>query len=526
MTEKFDAVVVGSGFGGAVLACRLAAAGRGVLVLERGRRWTVADYPSVSNANWVWDDDEPEKQNGWIDLRLFPRMAVAQGAGVGGGSLIYANVFIEAERSAFSEGWPAEITYERLKDGYAKAGAMLATSQLPDGQLSERFKLVRDAAAATGHRDRFGKLDLAVSFDPEYRYERTDPHSPAHARHFVNAHGRPQGTCVHCGNCDIGCPVQAKNTLDLNYLAEAERHGAEIRPLHRVGRLTPLDGGYRVDFERLEEGRRVAGSVDAEEVFLAAGSLGSTELLLRCRDQHGTLGRLSPMLGHGWSANGDFLTPTVYPERTVSPTRGPTISGAISFLDGADGERYFVQDGGFPDLFGNLLEHLAARNPIFRQLVRGFGAAIRREIGDRDPMSCIMPWFGQGADGAGGVLKLTRSLFSGEYELTLDWDPEAATAVVDALIDKHKQLSAVTGGIPLVSPAWTLARYLITPHPLGGCRMADSPDEGVVDGRGRVFGHPGLYVVDGAVLSRPVGLNPSRTIAAIAETIAEHHLSG
>ena len=136
--RRRDAVVIGSGFGGAVLACRLAEAGRSVLVLERGREWAVEDYPSVSNAHWIWNVERPENENGWIDLRAFRNMAVIQGAGVGGGSLIYANVAIEAESETFSVGWPTGLDLDALRDGYAKTGEMLELCALPDGQLTAR----------------------------------------------------------------------------------------------------------------------------------------------------------------------------------------------------------------------------------------------------------------------------------------------------------------------------------------------------------------------------------------------------
>src|SRR5690606_39095177 len=126
-----------------------------------------------------------------------------------------------------------------------------------------------------------------------------------------------QGTCVHCGNCDIGCPVQAKNTLDLNYLAAAEDLGVDVRPLHQVRCITPLpDGGYRLRVRRLDQGRDT--ELEANRVVLAAGSIGSTELLLRCRDQHRTLPALSGRLGKGWLSNGDFMTPAFYDHRTIS----------------------------------------------------------------------------------------------------------------------------------------------------------------------------------------------------------------
>ena len=460
-------------------------------------------------------------------MRLFRRMAVVQGAGVGGGSLIYANVFIEAEANAFENGWPPEITYDRLKPHYEAAGNMLATQQLPDNQLTKRFKLVREAAQAINHGGRFRKLDLAVSFDSNWNYEQDDPHNLKKTKYFKNAQGLTQGTCIHCGNCDIGCPVQAKNTLDLNYLAQAESNGAEIRPLHSVHYLVPLDSGYRVDFDRIVDGEREPGFVRASEVFIAAGSLGSTELLLRCRDEHRTLSNLSPKLGHGWCSNGDFLTPTIYLGRKISPTRGPTITGAISFLDGiVDGEKFFVQDGGFPDLLGNALEHLATKNWIFRRFISRIAKNLARLARNQDPATVVMPWFGQAVDHSVGQLKLKRRMFDRDaFELKLAWDPSPSKAAVQALVDMHRKLSTQTGGIPLVPLSWTWMKYLVTPHPLGGCNMATSKSAGVVDYRGRVFGYNGLYVVDGAVIPRAIGLNPSRTIAAVAEYIAAQRLN-
>lgn len=527
MAERFDCVIIGSGFGGSVMACRLAEAGKSVLVLERGRRWKIEDYPSVSQENWIWDQDEPENENGWIDLRVFKKMAVAQGAGVGGGSLIYANISIEAEPETIDNGWPKEINFKTLKPFYDKAGKMLAVSELPDGQLTERFKLVKDSAEATGNGDRFRKLDLAVTFDPDWNYDLDDPHNIAHSKTTMNEQGVKQGSCIHCGNCDIGCPVHAKNTLDLNYLAAAESNGAEIRPLHFVNRIEPKADGYNITYDILQDGEKIPGAVEATEVYVAAGSLGSSELLLRNRDEYKTLPNISKKLGYGWSSNGDFLTPTIYSDRVISPTRGPTITAAVSFLDGVkNGNRFFVQDGGFPDLIGNALEEIARKKGIFYKVLKLFSDSIFSEVRDRDPMQHVMPWFGQGVDADDGQFVLSRKWFwPWQKELNLKWDPTKSEPVVQALIDMHKEFSEATGGVPIVPPSWTLLHYLITPHPLGGCRMADTADEGVVNHKGEVFGYKGLYVVDGAVFPRSVGLNPSRTIAAIAEYIADQRLS-
>jgi cholesterol oxidase len=512
----FDAIVIGSGFGGAVAACRLAEAGEKVLVLERGRRWQTADLPRAPDDDWLFDPDAPERHHGWIDFRLFPRIAVVQGAGVGGGSLIYANVFVPAEPFAFADGWPPEITFAELQPHYETAGRMLAVETLPDGQLTARARLMREAAGAIGAADRVRKLPLAVRFDPGWIYDQPDPHDPGRSRPTANAFGKPQGTCIHCGNCDIGCPVGARNTLDLNYLALAESKGAAIRPLSLVRAIAPEAGGYRVEIRRLDDGTTT--SETARRVIVAAGSLGSTELLLRCRDEHRTLPLISSRLGRGWCANGDFLTPALYPDRAISPTRGPTITTAIDYLDGSDGgHRYFVEDGGFPDVIGNALQAALNRGVTGRTIFAGWRMALAALARGQDPLSVVMPWFGQGVDATDGTMRLARPLLGGALGLMLDYDPAGSRGVVQAMIERHKALALATGGLPIEPPAWTWLNYLVTPHPLGGCAMGRSAADGVVDHKGAVFGYPGLYVLDGATVPRALGLNPSRTIAALAE---------
>lgn len=522
MANGFDVVVIGSGFGGAVTACRLAEAGYRVLILERGRRWEVEDYPRKPGDAWVWDQEHPEKRNGWLDLRVFPNMAVAQGAAVGGGSLIYANASLEAKPDLFQQGWPPEITYDELKPYYDKVGEMLRIQKVPQNQWPERTKLVKEAAEKTGFDDRFRLLDQAVSFDENWSYDLEDPHNVEHSKKFINPQGQEQGTCVHLGNCDIGCDVKAKNTLDLTYIPWAEKHHAEVRPLHLVRFITPESGGYRVYFDRIEGGQLNPGSVSGRIVIVAAGSLGSTELLLRCRDQYKTLPKLSLFLGRNWSSNGDFLTPAFHVGRRVSPTRGPTISSAIDFLgeNRWQGQHFFIEDGGFPDILGSYLEEKAKRS------ARGLHAqalleTIQHILRQRDPLQSTMPWFAQGRDAADGLLYLRRRwwLF-GKRVLQLKWDIEKSQITIDAIVEMHKKLARATGGEPFVPPTWTLARDLVTPHPLGGCNMGITTTSGVVDHRGEVFGYPNLYVADGAIVPEAIGLNPSKTIAALAERIA------
>ena len=524
MAAPYDVIIIGSGFGGAVAACRLAEKGMRVLVLERGRRWEPRDYPRKPGDAWVFDPKEPEKQNGWIDLRLFDDMIVAQGAGIGGGSLIYANVSVEAKPQIFEQGWPPEITYDVLKPYYDRVGAMLHVQTIPEGQVTRRFNLMKEAAHKLGYGDRFRPVPLAVTFDPDYHTDIEDPFNHKHSKTFINDQGVQQGTCVHLGNCDIGCDVKAKNTLDLNYIPRAERQGAEFRALHLVRCLTAVAGGYRVDFDRIDHGTLIPGHEQATRVILAAGSLGSTELLLRCRQQYKTLPNISGFLGRNWSSNGDFLTPALH-DHPVSPTQGPTITSAIDFLDGAvDGKQFFVEDGGFPDILGNYLEEklasqsLSWKNRKYRVLLSALADVVRQ----RDPLRNIMPWFCQGIDAADGKLYLGRVWYAPwRRVLKLNWEIDRSEPVIDAIVAMHKRLAQATGGTPFVPPTWSILKNLVTPHPLGGCNMGVTREDGVVNHRGEVFGYPNLYVVDGAIIPEAVGLNPSRTIAALSERIAE-----
>ena len=513
----FDVIVIGSGFGGAVAACRFAEAGARVLVLERGRRWDRTSYPSVTGRDWFWSERDPVNGNGWIDFRVFPHIAVAQGAAVGGGSLIYANISAVPSPDAFAAGWPPEITFEELAPHYATAGTVMNVQKVPDNQWTPRMHLMQDAAVAIGAADRFRLLDLAVTFDPAFDFNASGPAAIGRTVWHKNAQGIEQGTCVHCGNCDIGCPVDARNTLDRTYLALAEARGADVRPLHLVTAIAPEEAGWHVHFDRLDD-QRQADTATAGIVVLAAGCLGSTELLLRCRDVLRTLPNVSQRLGHGWSSNGDFMTPALYANRRPEPSHGPTITCAIDFLDRSrGGQSFWIQDGGFPNVLADLAGSAAIAHPIGRALL----AWLRSELLHHTPLDYVMPWFAQGVDAANGLLRLhPRYAMAGDWELTLDWDIAASRQVMDTIIDTHKALSRATGGVPLVPPSWSLMHYLVTPHPLGGCGMATGPEAGVVDHRGEVFGYPNLFVLDGAIVPRALGVNPSRTIAALAERAA------
>jgi cholesterol oxidase len=524
MTTPFDVIVIGSGFGGAITARRLAEKGMRVLVLERGRRWEPEQYPRKPGDAWIFSQDYPALLNGWMDIRFFRRMAVAQAAGVGGGSLAYSSVAVEANAAVFADGWPAEVTYAELKPYYDTVAREMNLQVIPDGQLTNRFVLAREAARNLGHADRFARVPLAVSFSEDWNYQLDEPFDPKHSRQFTNAHGQRQGTCIHLGNCDIGCDVRAKNSLDVNYIPRAEQRGAEVRPLHLVRYIEPLGGKYRVVFDRLAKGRLIRGEETAERVVLAAGSLGTTELLLRCRDQYRTLRSLSPMLGARWSANANFISMASYPEDDrVRQSTGPTIAGMLDFSDGSfRNERFVVEDDGFPNLLLNVFKAYVgsgARTRFGKHLLHELESHLR----DDTPLRNLMLWLGAGKDAGDGQLRLKRRwLRPWTRALDLRWDVQHSEGVLDAMHAMHQNLTEATGGRARSLPTWTLFKSLLTLHPLGGCAMGGSAATGVVDHLGHVHGHRNLIVADGALVPTPTVLNPSHTIAALAERIAAH----
>ena len=180
-------------------------------------------------------------------------------------------------------------------------------------------------------------------------------------------------------------------------------------------------------------------------------------------------------------------------------------------------QSFWVEDGGFPNL---LRDMLAQRTTAHKGLGRVLHA-IRDEVAKLGPLQHVMPWFAQGVDAGNGTLSLRRKWWVwGKQNLDLDWNIAESEALIDAIVAMHKRLTAATGGTAIVPPTWSALKYLVTPHPLGGCGMGVTREDGVVDHRGAVFGYPGLYVIDGAIVPEPLGVNPSRTIAALAERAA------
>ncbi len=516
MNKFYNAVVIGSGFGGAITACRLAQAGQSVCLIEQGRRWGKDDFPRspyeiASRAFWHDGQQTP----GFLEYRSFPQMDVIHGCGVGGGSLHYFNVNKRPPAAIFHDPrWPKNTTLHRLEPYYRASKRMLDAKPFETGQreLPLRTRAFWSAAQACGRDPEL--VDIAV-------YTQAVPRNS-------------QSACIRCGNCLFGCQVHAKNTLDLNYIPLAEHHGAQVFPQHKAEAIERKGKSFVVHISDLRQGTTV--KVTAEKVIVSAGTLGSNELLLKCRDVYKTMPRLSTALGRGFSGNGDFLLAgTLYDDTPVDPGSGPNITAGFSVAE--EGEHIYIEDLGY---FDALLSYINDTIPTYqrwhqllavgsdyllsslgvRQQSRmdtGFDRLFRDEI-----TTNFLPYLGMGTDAADGSLTLDQ-----DNHIVVNWDHWKSLPMF-RLMERHlEELSRSSGGRYLTSPLWEWPfRKLLTAHPLGGCAMSNRKQDGVVNEYGEVWSYPNLYVADGSILPSALAVNPSATISALAERIAFHIVHG
>lgn len=508
MDTTYDAIVVGSGFGGGVAACRLAEAGKRVAVLERGRRFAPEDFPATPEQapEALWHPTL--NPHGLFDLRLMRDLSVLTAAGVGGGSLVYANVQLRAPADVFAEGWPQAIDRDELDRYYNRTEEALLPMQTPEELPKMRaFALAGERVGKQAER-----LPLAVNFEGD----RAHPFS-----------GVQQQRCQNLGRCDSGCPIHAKNTVDITYIARAEQFGAEVHTLHEVLRLDPPKDPadhWRVRFRNLGEG--ADGELRAPLVVLAAGCLGSTRLLLKNRSR---LPRLSNTLGSRFSGNGDALGAAFDPsESDLGSPRTDFGPSMTSVLDYTDEHGFLLADGGLPSKFGGLLEIVRAVDAIHGWrgvLLRIKRLGARLGIGEQQvthrhlrprpkrPIGDSLVFLMIGRDAADGQMRLTWLL----KRFDIRWSRQGSETLFAAMKKVSDALARGVGAEPFFAlDTWPLSGY-ITVHPLGGCPMADDAAHGVVDDAGRVHGYEGLYVLDGSIVPTALGVNPSKTIAALAE---------
>jgi cholesterol oxidase len=521
LKPAYDAVVVGSGYGGGVAASHLARAGKRVAVLERGREFPTGTFPGR------FSDLRHEMQltgarlrlgskTGLYDVHLGEDMHILVGCGLGGGSLINAGVALRPDARVFRDPvWPDQIVHDGLmEEGYARAARSLRPARDPRAAEHSKFQALRTAGAGLGQA--CAAAPVCVSFEDT-----------------VNPAGLEQPACTRCGDCCGGCNVGAKNTVALTYLPDAARHGAEIFTHVKVRRVTKDGaGGWVVHCER-QDGNVPPFSVSAGMVVLAAGTLGSTEILLRSR-QHGLA--VSPRLGERFSANGDLIafgygsTLAVnaigvgHPSKVHGLEVGACVSGQIEIIDEADLAKCFtIQEGVMPSALAPILPVLFLPNGRLLGALHSLIAGVYKGA-----FAGLQTFFAVSHDSASGRMSLQ------DDRVTLAWPGAKDEAVYQRLDRALETIVARAGGRYVKNPlATTLMREQpATAHPLGGCGMGRARGEGVVNHKCQVFDggaeagesdvHENLYVIDGSIIPRSLGVNPLLTITALAERAMLH----
>lgn len=535
---RYGAIVIGSGYGGSIVAARLAAAGHDVCILERGKEWATGSFPDECEA--VVAELRCELNPlGLFDYRTGDDVDVFSGNGLGGTSLINANVAIVPDRRVFGQArWPAAIqdaaAGDELAGYFARAAAMLHVAA-PMVAAAELAKHRAHRKAAEKRSGTFIPMSLAVNFD-EYDDR-------------PNEYGVHQRRCTMCGDCITGCNVGAKGSLPMSYLPLAKRHGAAIYTRVEVRCVVPAPGGgYHVMvLDRSGEGGASEAILHARVVVLAAGALGSTGLLLASRDR-GL--RVSRRLGHHFSSNGDQLGlgyNTDEPTDVLGfgnrawesppPRVGPSITSAIAYRSETGTRGFLIQEGAIP--LGLIAKVRAAclglgvggedTDSGIRDAAREVARVMRDLVGrdEKGALNHSMVYLGIGHDSADGRIVLDHR---GRPRVV--WGALRGQRYIEEMREEMRGLTAALGGTFIESPRMSklFGGNPLTVHPLGGCPMGADADGGVVDHAGRVFDpdgapgavHAGLYVADAAVIPTSLGVNPFMTISALAERIADH----
>ena len=535
MHSHYTAIVIGSGYGGAIAASRLARAGQQVCVLERGKEFQPGEYPDTEaealcemQAHTIEGHIGP--RTGLYDFHLGPDINVFVGCGLGGTSLVNANVSLRAEPRVFDDPrWPQALRADLatlLEDGYRRAEDMLKPVPYPK-EFPVLPKLNAQEQSAAAMRQPFSRPPLNVTF--------TDG---------VNHVGVEQRACVLCGDCVSGCNYGAKNTVLMNYLPDAWSHGAELYTHVAVRHLERRNNRWVVHYQLLNSGREKFDAptmfVTADLVILGAGTLGSTEILLRSQARGLSV---SERIGHRFTGNGDVLgfaynTDQVIdgigfgarPPEGQAPV-GPCISGLIDLRLQPDLESGMViEEGSIPGALaaflpaalsagaklaeqsGSVADNVERKARELASFVRGaYHGAVRRS-----QTYLVMTY----DDGEG------RIVLDEHDQARIDWPSVGRQPIFQQVDQRLREATHALGGIYVPNPLWSelMNHSLTSVHPLGGCVMAEDAAHGVVNHKGQVFaGRAGtevydtLYVCDGAVVPRPLGVNPLLTISALAE---------
>jgi cholesterol oxidase len=510
--SAYDAVVIGSGYGGGVAASRLARMGFRVAIFEQGRHWRPGDFPTTAKAR-----RKTTRLTGCApaigDPASLYYFSVGKGltvfgaSGLGGGSLINAGVTLRPDFARLRQNrWPTAVTDDGLLlEGLARAETMLGVASAPEPERFAKYAGMRKLAAASGLEAQLPRMTIS--------------HQPG-----PNVSGVMQYGCRNCGDCWSGCNVGAKNTVGITYIADAVDHGAEVFCESRVQSIAKTATGWDVMVRDTVTGASQR-RVEAPIVVVAAGTLGTNELLLRARDRGLAL---SPRLGTTFSANGDDLviaSDFADPVRAIAtgfPTQAPRGTQPVgphsmALIDlGDEHGPVWVHDG-------TMLRVMASLAPLKDLLELNVRSAVRilRDGIDGDDMIRTQLYYVVAHDDASGTLGLKKD------RVVVDWPGYSKAPERIRAEHKVKALIERAGGAfdtnPFAMTAFGGNRIIA--HPLGGCAMGDTVDTGVIASDGRVFNpsqgptgvYDGLYVCDGAAVPSAVGVSPLLTITALAE---------
>ena len=510
----YDFIIVGSGFGGSVSALRLAEKGYSVAVIEMGKRWRKDDYPKT---NWVlhkylWAP--AFSLYGFFRMTLLKDVFILSGAGVGGGSLVYANTLPVPNEAAWDDPVWANLDDWRnvMPAFYATAKRMLGVTRYPGKTYAD--ELILDYAKSIGTEDTFESAPVGVYFGQPGK-EVSDP--------YFDGKGPTRTGCIQCGGCMVGCRYNSKNSLDHNYLYLAEQLGVEIIPETRVTEVSPnADGGYSVKVERstsrLFKNRR---TLQAKQVILSGGVLGTVRLLLECAERN-VLPNLSPQLGNFVRTNNEALLGVSIGDSERDITEGIAITSKVALDEHTHLEPVRYAKGS--DALAVISTLLTDGGGHMPRALRWVLTCIRHPI---QFLRTLWPvgWANN------TLILLVMQHIPGHLRVGLGrrwWWPFSRTLnshaegskvprYIPAANQAAKVMAKNLNGLAMSSVTEVLLDAPTTAHILGGCAMGATPEEGVIDAHNRVHGHPGLYVIDGSMIGANLGVNPSLTITALAE---------